>query len=192
MKSKVLFNNFSDQTQYQFPRSLASKRKKPHPDRYESSAKLYPTLGPHTRTTSPELVLYPEWRIFVVPMRNSKPGTRRKRNGPGSKSMATLVRSSSFRSTRDTRREVSERNEQRAKRVWTFDLLSYGLVYLRGVVNHLAKQKYIYIYIGSRMETRWKYDERKVLREANRRFWRARTTFFSCSRSTTFQINDWK
>lgn len=178
MKSKVLFNNFSDQTQYQFLRSLASKRKKPHPDRYESSAKLYPTLGPHTRTTSPELVLYPEWRrIFVVPMWNSKPGTRRKRNGPGSKSMATLVRSSSFRSTRDTRREVSERNEQRAKRVWTFDLLSYGLVYLRGVVNHLAKQKYIYIYRepdGNSMEIRreksFTRGESKILESENHVF----------------------
>lgn len=91
--------------------------------------------------------------------------------------MATLVRSSSFRSTRDTRREVSERNEQRAKRVWTFDLLSYGLVYLRGVANHLAKQKYIYIYRepdGNSMEIRreksFTRGESKILESENHVF----------------------
>lgn len=159
----------------------------------------YTTFGPHTRRTSPEFVCSPSDGYLSSLCGELEPRhkERRKRNGPGSKSMPTLVRSSSFRSTRDTRREVSERNEQRAKRVWTFDLLSYGLVYLRGVVNQLAKQKYIYIYRG-----RWKLDgnttrekfysrgESKILKNENRVF--SFFFFFSCSRSTTFQINDWK
>lgn len=140
----------------------------------------YTTFGPHTRRTSPEFVCSPSGGYLSSLCGELEPRhkERRKRNGPGSKSMPTLVRSSSFRSTRDTRREVSERNEQRAKRVWTFDLLSYGLVYLRGVVNQLAKQKYIYIYIegdGNSMEIR---REKSFTREANRRFWRTRTAFF--------------
>lgn len=75
-----------------------------------------------------------------------------------------------------------ERNEQRAKRVWTFDLLSYGLVYLRGVVNQLAKQKYMYIYIyrepdGNSMEIRreksFTRGESKILERTNVFFFRA-------------------
>ena len=137
----------------------------------------YTTFGPHTRRTSPEFVCSPSggYLSSLCGELEARHKERRKRNGPGSKSMPTLVRSSSFRSTRDTRREVSERNEQRAKRVWTFDLLSYGLVYLRGVVNQLAKQKYIY-------RGRWKLDgnttrekfysrgESKILKNENRVF----------------------